>query len=90
MTMIENKNIPPGMYIRKCETGLYNKQHFAKKADEERDLRLLMRDPKNWLNMYFSFAHEKEEIVALIVALANKLSQEGYDVAELEDWAAHL
>ena len=90
--VIENKNIQRGKYLRECEQGMFTEEavHFAKKADEERELRLMLREPKNWLSTYFSFAHEKEEISALVLELANQLRREGYDVADLEDWAAQL
>jgi len=88
--VIESKNIQRGKYLRECDTAMKNKQYFAKKADEERELRLMLREPKNWLSTYFSFAHEKEEISTLVLELANQLCREGYDVADLEDWAAQL
>ena len=88
--IIESKNIQRGKYLRECDTAMKNKQYFAKKADEERELRLMLREPKNWFSTYFSFSHEKEEISALVIALVNHLYREGYDVAVIEDWAAQL
>ena len=78
--------IPRGMYIRKCNTGMLNKQHFANCADKERDLRLQMMEPTNWLSQFFAKEPDKEELQKLAGSLVAHLSRAGYDTAELDDW----
>lgn len=77
--------IPRGMYIRKCETGLYNKQHFAKLADKERNLRLDMMKPSNWLSGFFAKEPDKEELQVFAGSLIAHLERTGYDTSELDD-----
>lgn len=48
-------------YIRECDTAMKNKQYFAKCADKERELRLMLRDPKNWLSEFFGREPEMDE-----------------------------
>jgi len=90
--VIMNKNIQRGKYLRECEQGMFTEEavHFAKKADEERELRLMLREPKNWLSTYFSFAHEKDEIKEFMCSLSTHLRQEGYDVADLDNFVEGL
>lgn len=78
--------IPRGMYIRKCNTGMLNKQHFAKCADKERDLRLQMMEPTNWLSQFFAKEPDKEELQKFAGSLVTHLTKAGYDTSELDDW----
>lgn len=78
--------IPRGMYIRKCDSGIYNRQHFAKLADKERDLRLALGEPKNWLSQYFSKEPSREELKEFFDELVLKLHHAGYETVPLEDW----
>ena len=78
--------IPRGMYIRKCNTGMLNKQHFANCADKERDLRLQMMEPTNWLSGFFAKEPDKEELQKFAGSLVAHLDKAGYDTAELDDW----
>lgn len=75
--------VPRGKYVRECDKAMKNKQYFAKKADEERELRLMLRDPTNWLSEFFSKEPTKEDIVSLIVTLSDHVQHMGYEFKEL-------
>lgn len=78
--------IPRGLYIRKCETGLFNKQHFAKQADKERELRLALSEPKNWLSLYFSKEPTRQDLAKFMDELVLKMAHANYDTIDLENW----
>lgn len=88
--MIQCNTIQRGKYVRECNVAMKNRQYFAKKADEERELRLMLRDPKNWLSEYFGYTHDKEEIVAFLEELSVKLGREGYEVSTFENFIGEL
>jgi hypothetical protein len=81
---------PRGIYIRQCESRHYEKEYFANKADTERNLRLALSEPKNWLSLYFSKEPTKTDIIELLEALATKLSHEDYEVTTLENFIGEL
>ena len=76
---------PRKKYIRQCDSGIYNKQYFAKKADQERDLRLMLDDPFNWVKHFFRKERDKEEVLVLLNNVALELQKAGYDVSLLDD-----
>lgn len=82
--------IPRGIYIRQCEARNYEKEYFANKADTERNLRLALSNPKNWLSLYFSKEPTKTDIVEFLEELAAKLSHEDYEVTTLENFIGEL
>lgn len=83
--MIDNPHFSRGKYVRECDTAMKNKQYFAKKADEERELRLRLRDPINWLSEFFSKEPDKEDLQKFAGALVGHLERAGYDTSELDD-----
>lgn len=88
--IVQDKTIQRGKYASECNRAMKNRQYFAKKADEERELRLMLREPKNWLSEYFSYARDQEEIVAFLEELAVKLRKEGYEVMLFEEFIGEV
>ena len=82
--------VPRGMYIRKCDTGLYNKQYFANQADKERELRLMLDDPANWMSHFFRKERNHEEVLVLLNNLASHLQKAGYEVFNLDNFIGEL
>lgn len=85
-TFEEGTLIPRGKYIRECNIAMKNKQYFANCADKERDLRLQLREPKNWLSLYFSKEPVRSDIYELMNELVDHLTKMGLDTSELDDW----
>ena len=93
--MVEKENtfepgtlIPRGIYIREFEYGSVTRstEWFAEQADKERDLRLQMMEPTNWLSGFFAKEPDKEELQKFAGSLVAHLDKAGYDTAELDDW----
>jgi hypothetical protein len=78
--------IPRGKYIRQHDSGKYDCIHFAVKADEERTLRLMLDDPKNWFSSYFRKERDPEEIIELLNVLSFYLDRVGFDVTTLDNF----
>lgn len=57
----------------------------SKQADKERELRLALSDPTNWLSQFFAKEPDKEELQKLAGGLVAYLEKIGYDTYELDD-----
>lgn len=77
-------------YIRECDTAMKNKHYFAKCADKERELRLMLRDPKNWLSEFFGREPEMDEVIVLLEGIAERLNKENVEVTTLENFIYEL
>lgn len=79
--------IPRGIYIREFERGSVARstEYFAEQADKERELRLTLGKPKNWLSQYFGKEPDKEELHEFFTELIHHMAAD-YDMSEIDDW----
>lgn len=85
--------IPRGIYRRMLDRCIEdptcldgNAEFYAACADKERELRLALRNPKNWLSQYFSKTPDKDEVHGLMTELLFHLNHYDLDTSELDDW----